>query len=551
MKKHLQIIYLLLFFTLIFSTADAFSADSLSIDTTYRIRGLNYKNTFFRNDGKPNPHDSKSFYSQRLNIDILRKFDTNLEIGTKLTSIGVSGSTYALTSASYPNTLFSPFMETAYLKVYDILKMPDLPIDFTVGKQNMEFGDGLIVSDNGAGFNAFRIHIHDVKSIFIYPFEKLTAPITRKKVKKNKKKVTSDTDSKPSRSKRYLKKVLSPFDYAYKKINPEKGLRYVSKGFKKAFTFLRIKQGATAIGKGLKKTMNTLPGAEYATDIFSAKVSENYDSASDHDISGIVTSFTASKHRFELAYFSDSDKSGSTYDYLRAPTPSNSIIKNFLDFRIIRKEKEMEYTIEVVKQSGSAELADNTSVDLNAFAYTLSGCLIGEKTKLGKVKAIAAFSYFSGDQDQGDLSSDNRFNPRLTKQFDGLERAGKGYIFGATPQDSLFPIPDTFSGLNTFTFGTEFSPIYGWDFEVIYYLYSASQGPAAAPKTTGLEQILGSKFKLGLEMDLGAKYTFSDRLEIRFAYCRYTPPKGLPQYWPSAGAKDRTIYYKLETVARF
>jgi hypothetical protein len=143
--------------------------------------------------------------------------------------------------------------------------------------------------------------------------------------------------------------------------------------------------------------------------------------------------------------------------------------------------------------------------------------------------------------------TDGQFTPDLSKRFDGLERVGYGKLFAASTYDSFFPIPNTYSGIDTLNVGTDFSPWYGWNFGVGYFLYSASQGPNGAPNSSGFERIFGAEFTLGIELDLSAKYEFSKYLQSEFSYSRYTPPN-FSIYWPK---RDPATYYKLEIAAKF
>ncbi|MCB4790473.1 MAG: hypothetical protein LHV68_01145 [Elusimicrobia bacterium] len=130
-------------------------ADKLDIDTNYRIRGISYQNNRFDNS----INDSISYYSQRMQLSIKGNFSTNIEIGTKITALGVAGSTKTVfsvlkTTFPYQNANFVPFIENVYFKVKDLA---DMPVELTIGKQSLEFGDGLVLSDNGLGYFAFRI----------------------------------------------------------------------------------------------------------------------------------------------------------------------------------------------------------------------------------------------------------------------------------------------------------------------------------------------------------------------------------------------------------
>jgi len=127
------------------------SAASLNIDTDYRMRGISFTNIDYDNTTSS---DTAAYYSQRLQLSITGKPNPDVEIGARLTAIGVAGSTTTFFAVPYSRTDFTPYVENAYFRINSIA---ELPIDIIAGKQTMEYGDGLIVSDNGTGFTGFRI----------------------------------------------------------------------------------------------------------------------------------------------------------------------------------------------------------------------------------------------------------------------------------------------------------------------------------------------------------------------------------------------------------
>jgi hypothetical protein len=139
-----------LFLSLVCSFA-TLRADTLNIDTDYRLRGISYTNTDFDNSTSS---DSAGYYSQRLRLSVTGTVSPGIEIGTRITAIGVAGSTSTLVPVPYPNTDFTPFIENAYVRMNSIA---ELPIDIIAGRQSFEYGKGLIISDNGVGFTGIRI----------------------------------------------------------------------------------------------------------------------------------------------------------------------------------------------------------------------------------------------------------------------------------------------------------------------------------------------------------------------------------------------------------
>ncbi|MBN1823200.1 MAG: hypothetical protein JW803_02655 [Endomicrobiales bacterium] len=125
-------------------------SSTIKLDTDYRIRGMSYTNNDF---DKTTSTDSVSFYGQRFSLSLTGDLKDGVEIGSKLTAIGVSGTTNTPVAVPYPNTSMTPYVEHAYLKITNFM---DWPVSIIAGKQPLEYGRGLIVADNGIGYMAFR-----------------------------------------------------------------------------------------------------------------------------------------------------------------------------------------------------------------------------------------------------------------------------------------------------------------------------------------------------------------------------------------------------------
>ncbi|OGS24193.1 MAG: hypothetical protein A2314_06220 [Elusimicrobia bacterium RIFOXYB2_FULL_50_12] len=442
MKKFI----LILFVCVSMLSCSPLGAASLRIDTDYRLRGVSFSNVDF--DASTST-DAIHYYSQQLKIAITGRPADKIEIGTKITSLGVVGSTNTIFAVPYPRTDFTPYIENAYLKLENF---SDIPLDIIIGKQSIIFGDGLVISDNGAGFNALR---------FIGRYDK------------------------------------------------------------------------------------PLP---LQAEIFTAKISENFRPNSDHDLYGGVLQTTWRNLLWEIGYFEDNDASGSKYRQGGLETGTQAIVKQFYDFRIGKKEDIAAYQFEIVKQGGYVKKTDNSSINLDGMGYLAYGHLVGEKTKLGKVKAHALLQVSSGDDNTSALDdADESFSPDFTRRYDGIERAGYGELFAATPSDSFFALPAPYSGIGTLSVGAEFSPLYAWTFGATYFLYSASQGPRGAPNASGFERLFGAEFALGVELDLSVEYVHSKYTAARFSFNRYTPPH-YDIYWPKTEPDGR---YQLEITTRF
>jgi hypothetical protein len=147
-------------------TAVVSAASSLSLDNDYRVRGVLIYNTNFNNNSSSGTY---SYYSQRLNLTLTGKFNEEssdgIEVCTRISALGVAGSTASLSGITnstntvaaypYPNTDFVPFINYAYVKIN---KLGDTPITVIAGQQPFNYGNGLIVADNGAGHMGFRVY---------------------------------------------------------------------------------------------------------------------------------------------------------------------------------------------------------------------------------------------------------------------------------------------------------------------------------------------------------------------------------------------------------
>ena len=415
-------------------------ADTLSIDTDYRVRGVSFQNTDFNQETKD---DSRSYYSQRIALSLTGSFSDTIEIATKLTSLGVIGSTQTVTALPYDYSDKTPFIETAFIR---FLRFANQPITVSIGRQNITCGDGLIIADNGTG--PFTLHL--------------------------------------------------AADYEY----------YLPWHF----------------------------------ELFTMKTTENLAPKTDHNLYAGILAFTARKHRFDIGYFQDRDYSQVLYDGIA----TTSILKNYISLRAGRKERDMSYQVEYAMQSGSIDRPGLNAVTIGGYSYIFAGTLTADKSKLGKVLARARLSIASGDDNNTD-NNETTFAPSQTKRFDGTERSGQGMLFAASSYDSFFTIPAAYTGINTLSVGTEFSPAYGLLFNVDYHLFSASQGPKGAPVASGFERIFGAEYAMGIEMNLGVRYEYSKYASFGLAYARYTPPPA-EIYWPT---RNPASLYVLDVTARF
>ncbi len=123
----------------------AAQASQLFLDTDYRLRGVNFTNNDYDTSTSS---DAWSYYSHRLRLTLTERFDPDTEIGARITSLGIAGSTTTPYAVPFPRTDFTPYIENAYVKLSNLMEQD---LSLTAGKQPLEFGDGFVVSDNGTG----------------------------------------------------------------------------------------------------------------------------------------------------------------------------------------------------------------------------------------------------------------------------------------------------------------------------------------------------------------------------------------------------------------
>lgn len=130
---------------------------TLDIGTNYRLRGISMNKTDF---GATSGQEY-AYYSQRALAHIGGRFSPNIEFMTQFQAIGIAGSSATVSNpianpagSRYPNTNFTPWIQSAYMKATQIY---DLPVDLTLGRQPITLGDGFILSDDELGFTGIRL----------------------------------------------------------------------------------------------------------------------------------------------------------------------------------------------------------------------------------------------------------------------------------------------------------------------------------------------------------------------------------------------------------
>jgi len=456
------------------------SATSLSIENEYDLTGISYPNLDFDTSTST---DSIAFYTQRLRVSISGKFSPELEVFTKFQMLGVVGSSNPWQQFNwqknypYPNMNFQPFIENAYMKAYGF---EDLPIELTIGKQPLEYGAGLIISDNDAGINALKLVVN-------YPFE------------------------------------------------------------------LR-------------------------TEIFTAKLKENFFQSSDLDLQGVVAIYPLNDKKLEIGFFEERDFTGTPYVQGLTSKLTNKINKIYYDLRYSKQGKTGHYFVELAYQKGTIDLQDGTNMILDGKAFSAQVFMTNEKSRIGKVTAFGNFSASSGDQNPTGTSAgniDESFNPSFSRRYNGLKKKGWGEYFSSSFSDCLWDVPrdaatgiPNYSGLGVIGYGLDFSPWFGWTFGIAQYGYSASESiNTNAPKLSGGSISIGGSgasieslggilvsgdltkkiYNLGGELNLTMSYTYSKYLLFKFGFLRYTPPV-FAEIWPRS---ETTEAFTFETNFKF
>lgn len=158
--------------------ASASAETKLDIGSEYRVRGVQYSNPTYGSEitssnSATNSTLDQNYYNHRARFYIKAKLDPGIEIGTVMQAIGVQGSTQALLNR-YPKEDFTPFVENAYISANEMF---GLPINASIGRIPYRWGSGLLIDDDGLGFNGVKMDVG--------PFWGLRTHLFSAKVKEN------------------------------------------------------------------------------------------------------------------------------------------------------------------------------------------------------------------------------------------------------------------------------------------------------------------------------------------------------------------------------
>lgn len=126
---------------------------SLVIDYDLKFRGASYSNfDYTSNEIKVN-----DIFQQYLSLNIIGKFDDRVEMSAKFAASGIGGKVNPVFIMPYTeyDSDYSIFLQEAFL-TFKSEQKTDMPYLFTLGKQEITTGDGLIFDGNSNGILAVR-----------------------------------------------------------------------------------------------------------------------------------------------------------------------------------------------------------------------------------------------------------------------------------------------------------------------------------------------------------------------------------------------------------
>lgn len=150
----------------VLSAAPALAA-SLDLTADVRTRARIYENPGLLLVGQSNQsfiYNRAEFGVRLKDIEVgqRRGRQMRMELGVKMTGIGVAGSTNAAAApfsnnvSGYPGTNMEPFFENAYLK---LTNLGGYRSEIWAGRQSYDFGTGLVFSDDHRGVSGLRARI--------------------------------------------------------------------------------------------------------------------------------------------------------------------------------------------------------------------------------------------------------------------------------------------------------------------------------------------------------------------------------------------------------
>ncbi|MDR2192335.1 MAG: hypothetical protein LBO62_05625 [Endomicrobium sp.] len=126
--------------------SEALGRISLAFDYDLNFRAASYSNINYSSSSKI----GSFIFAQHLSVNIVGKFDDNIEMSAKISSYGLSGKENAAFTMQYEDAGSAAFVETAFLTFRDYINY-DIAYSVSAGKQPFSFGNGFIIGDNNNG----------------------------------------------------------------------------------------------------------------------------------------------------------------------------------------------------------------------------------------------------------------------------------------------------------------------------------------------------------------------------------------------------------------
>ena len=148
--------YFLLFYFLLFTFN--FSSAAIRLGADVETGGVSYANPGYLVTASTMSTIKNAYNYQKSRIYLEGDLKKNVTVGVKILSRGIFGKefdreyTTAISSITFLN--YTPQIENAFIEFSDI---NNLPVDFIAGRQPIRIGQGVIVDDDGLGFDAFRV----------------------------------------------------------------------------------------------------------------------------------------------------------------------------------------------------------------------------------------------------------------------------------------------------------------------------------------------------------------------------------------------------------
>jgi len=125
---------------------------SLAVDYDLNFRAASYSNADYSSSSSKG---GAFVFSQYLSVNIIGKFDDNIEMSAKIASYGLSGKENDAFAMPYDGANSSAFIETAFLTFKDYVNY-DISYNLFIGKQDFAYGGGFIIGDNNNGLLGAR-----------------------------------------------------------------------------------------------------------------------------------------------------------------------------------------------------------------------------------------------------------------------------------------------------------------------------------------------------------------------------------------------------------